>query len=209
MTTISTPFFDTISLLRNNEQVLLYTKLMAVPPAEALYVKEFLKNEYEKESTTYPKHFPAFDADAALWASKIIYHASQLILYRENKSTELENILPPFENTITASAILSADLCLRFLPHILEQVNFIDSADDLRNLLEKHLQQWHYSGIGYALPVEDLDFETIQTDPSLMQLYMDRVMQKKVGKLAALPPLKEKIMAAMGDYKQIFWKELA
>jgi hypothetical protein len=171
-------------------------------------VKALLQIEYDAESQNYPFTAPAFNADAALWAAKTIYTSCQLILYRENKAEELPQLLPSYANTIDAPAILSADLCLRFLPQVLQSTKNIDPEDSLVEVAEKHIQQWHYSGIGYALKESDPDMEIISANECLLQLYTDRVIQKKDLQRAQLPLLNKQIKAAMGIYDSRFWKTL-
>ena len=201
-------FYDTICLLRANEEILLHTKIMDISAREEKLLLQFLENEYNKESLNYPFTAPVFNADAAMWAAKTVYYASQLFLYRENKTEELSNILPRFLNTITASVILSADICLRFLPNVLRNLKNVDADDAIVPILEDHLLAFHYSGIGYDLDKEKLAFNIIFSDDCLKQLYIDRIIEKKIKALAELPILKPEVMASMGNYAKQYWKEL-
>ena len=75
-------------------------------------------------------------------------------------------------------------------------------------ILENILLQWHYSGIGVLLALENLNFEPIFSNPCLEQLYLDRVIEKKDRKRAELPQINEKIRATLGDYTEKYWNEL-
>ncbi|GAB2813600.1 hypothetical protein GCM10027043_11710 [Ferruginibacter profundus] len=178
-----------------------------VPEDDAL-VKELLAIEYDTEVLNYPFTAPPFNATAALWAAKTTYTICQLILYRENKASELPQLLPLYPHAIDAGAMLSADLCLRFLPQVLKDTKNIDPDDALITLAEEQLQQWHYSGIGYPLKITAINFDGITDNECVLQLYINRVIQKKDLQRAQLPLLYEKIKAAMGMYSSRFWKEL-
>ncbi|KAA3440712.1 hypothetical protein [Rufibacter hautae] len=182
---------------------------MKVTPEEEDLVTELLALEYEKESLNYPFTPPAFDGPAALWGAQTVYSASQLLLYRENQAEELSFLLPAYSNTLTPEAVLSIDLCLRFLPPLLEQASSIDNQDALISVLEQHLQQWHYSAVGYDLALENLSFETVLSDNCLLQLYADRVIQRKSRRLAEHAPIQTQIKASLGHYASTFWSALS
>ena len=200
-------FYNTIYQLRTKEEIILYDKLFDIKEGDEALVKEFLQIEFNIESKNHPFSTPKYDAESALWAAKIVYTACQILLYRENKEAELTDLLPAFTQPITTEAILSADLCLRFLPQILAEAKLIDPEDYLIPILESILKQWHYSGIGIPLSLKNLDFELIFSNPCLEQLYIDRVIDKKDKKRAELPQMLEKIRATLGNYTEKYWNE--
>src|SRR5215217_4409362 len=206
--TNSNYFFDTISLLRSREEVLLFQSVPSVSDEDAGDVVLFLEAEYDNECLEYPNIPPFFDAAAAVWAAKTIYHAAQLILYRMHKEEALGSLLPAYQGAITPSAILSADLCLRFVKVLLTHIKRIDPEDAIIPHLEAHLVSWHYSGIGYQMPVEQLQWDTIHSNACLKQLYIDRIIQTKDKQLATLPMLKEEVLASMGHFINHYWKEV-
>lgn len=204
----SLPFIETLYHLRTIEQVILYNKTMKISDAEAKDALSFLESEYEREAVNYPFLVPVFNSKAALWASKIVYFSAQLLLYRENKVSELNNFLPNYSGTIDVSAILSADICLRFLPQIRNELKRIDSEDAILPILEHHLQQFHFSAVGFDLDKETIDVKQIFTDACLKQLYLDRIVSRKAYKLAEQPEINACLLANFGDYKKEFWNEL-
>lgn len=201
-------FYNTIFHLRQHEEIILYDKVLELLPADEQLVKEFLQIEYEAEVMNYPFTAPGFNAAAALWAAKTTYTFCELILYRDKKAEELPALLPPYAGDMDAGAILSADLCLRFLPGLLVDTRHIDPEDPLYALAEDILQLWHYSGIGYPLKNERVDMALIFGNNCLQQLYTDRVIEKKDMPKAMMPGMEEKIKAALGMHKTLFWKEL-
>lgn len=201
-------FFDTIKNLRAKEEILLYTRLMEVSSEEENLVTQFLEKEYLNECIDYPFTAPAYDAKAALWSAKTVYLSGQLLLYREHRETDIKDLLPAYNSKITPSAILSADLCLRFLPDLISNAKMIDAEDILAIILETHLQEFHYSAISIDLTLENLNFDVIISNSCLKQLYVNRVIEKKVSSLANLPLLNQYVKESMGDFSNYFWKEL-
>lgn len=201
-------FYNTIYQLRSNEEIVLYDRMLDFSQDDEELVKSFLLIEYDGEKENYPYTPPEYDANTALWAAKIVYTTSQLMLYREHKIEELNELLPAFEGELNASAILSSDLCLRFLPQILNETKYIDPDDELISLAEKYLKDWHYSSIGYPIVADNLVFDAIASNKCLQQMYVDRIIANKDVKRAAFSFTHEKIKETMGDYAYEFWNDL-
>jgi len=200
-------FHDMIRTLRQHEEVVLYCHLLSAGQEECDLLTAFLQKEYEREAASWPYHAPPFDPGSALWAARTVYIAAQLILYREHKPADFVSLFPDHDGAYTPSAILSADLCLRFLPDMIVQLKMIDSEDELATALEKILLRWHYSGVRYPLETDGLPMEMITTDNCLLQLYANRVITHKKIKLAQLPALRETIAASLGMYGREFWND--
>lgn len=200
-------FLNMIKNLREHEEIMLYGNILNIDEKDTFEVVEFLKNEYQLETLEYPYKVPKFDEKAALWAAQTVYIASQLMLYRENKDSDIELLLPDYTGEFNASAILSCDLCLRFLTEILFQLKLIDSEDILIQVLEHKLNRWHYSGINYALAIEKLDFKDFFLDICFEQLYINRIIEYKKVRLASHPSCKNRVAASMGIFAQDFWND--
>ncbi len=205
---IDNHFLNMIRLLRQHEEVMLYGNLLQVTPLDTEVVTTFLEEEYHREALQYPSDAPPFHAAAAIWSAHIVYKAAQLILYRENKPEDLRAMFPVFEGERNASAILSADLCLRFIPVMRQHLHVIDPEDPLLELLDELLLQWHYSGISAALDISKLDFAPIVSSPVLMTLYTERIIYYRKTELARHPAFIETIRASLGIYSDSLWKEL-
>jgi hypothetical protein len=200
-------FLNMVQHLRQHEEIMLFGNIVKIDDNDAAEVAVYLQEEYRKESQEYPYTAPPFDVAAALWAAKTMNMAAQLLLFRENKPEDLNSLFPPYENELTASALLSADLCLRFLPDTVRELKLIDSMDSLIQLLENILATWHYSGVGYTLDKEQLTFETVASDPCMRQLYINRIIYYKNIQLAKHPVFRDRISADMGIFANDFWKE--
>jgi hypothetical protein len=117
-------------------------------------------------------------------------------------------LFPAADFDITPSAVLSADLCLRFLPLLREQFVAVDPDDELIPALDKILSGWHYSAIGQNYPVEETQIEIIKSDACCWQLYLNRVIAKKAKQQMQYPAIQEGVLGCLGAYKEILWKDL-
>lgn len=208
MNKTETSFLDTIYHLRTIEQIILTDKINIISKTEENETASFLETEYEREILEYPGNAPKFNKEAALWGAKTIYIAAQLLLHREHTISDLNVLLPDFTGTQDASAVLSADLCLRFIPQILEEIKKIDPDDLVIPILEKHLYQFHYSAIGFKIEIEKIDFNIIASNDCLQQLYIDRIVQRKAIKYSESDFVKKQLEIGFGAYKKIFWSQL-
>lgn len=201
-------FYNTISQLRLNEEIILYDKIIAFTQEDELLVKQFLQIEYDTEKIHYPYTPPIFDDSAALWAAKTLYLICQFILHRSQHPKEIHDILTTYNGPLSASSILSADLCLRFIPQALKGTKTIDPDDELINIVEQLIKPWHYSTIGYDINFEIAEFETIEQNQCLLQLYTDRVIEHKDNKRLKYPVILQQVKASLGLYSPKFWKEI-
>jgi hypothetical protein len=202
-------FLQTLRHLRVHEEVLLSGNLLQFSDLHEQEVVEFLKAEYVSESNDYPYSPPDYSPGAALWAARTFYISAQLLLNRENREADLEGLLQPYQYERSSSAMLSADLLLRFLPDLIQHLKTVDPIDKLPEILESHLKDWHYSGISYPLPVHELDFTAIKSNPCLFQLYVDRIIEYRKISLAQLTDLRKMIRASLGDFTGVLWPELS
>lgn len=201
-------FSSFLKNLRRNEEVILFQKIFKIAEKDRTTALNFLQTDYKSEGLNFPHTAPEFDTKAAFWAAKTIYIAAQLILYREHQPEDLKTLIPDFGKEITPSAILSADLCLRFLPDMISQLKMIDSEDELIPILEKILSNFHYSGINFQLEIDSLDFKKVKNNACLLQLYVNRIIESKNIHLANHPAFREAVAASLSIYKNEFWAEL-
>ncbi|MBE8726772.1 hypothetical protein [Flavobacterium hungaricum] len=202
------PFLETIYHLRTIEQIILYNKMTKVLSKEEQETILFLESQYENEMLEYPGQAPDFDGEAALWGAKTIYFAAQLLLFRDHKVEELYTFLPDFKGEIDAKAMLSADLCLRFLPQIILELKRIDADDLAIPILEKYMAAFSYSAIGFDVVSETVNVDIVFSNPCLKQLYLNRVVERKAEKTALIDSVQKELLAGFGDYKHVFWNEL-
>jgi hypothetical protein len=84
----------------------------------------------------------------------------------------------------------------------------VDPDDPLIALLETILKQFHYSGIEADIELEHLNWEEELKDPTYRKLYLERIVDNKIYRLAEIPYIHQLLTAEFGWYKNIFWKEL-
>lgn len=187
---------------------MLYGNLLHVTQPDLEAVTHFLEEEYNREALQYPSGIPPFHAAAAAWSALIVYKAAQLILYRENKPEDLRALLPVYGAEQNASAILSADLCLRFIPVMRQHLHVIDPEDPLLEILDALLAQWHYSGISASSDISKLDLAPIVSSPALLALYTERIIYYRKTELARHPAFIETVRASLSIYSDSLCKEL-
>ena len=208
MPSTNSPFLDSIYQIRTEECLIIYSKILHISEKENDEVADLLINEFDNEKINYPFVSPDFNSKAALYAAQILYHAAQFVAIRENTQKDFKKYFTIYEDKIDESALLSADLCLRFLPMILNQLKSIDTEDPLVEILDKILQKFHYSAIGTATIIPEIDWENQIISPCFKMLYLNRIFEKKDYNLAEIQFWKKEIQSQIGNYKDIFWKEL-
>lgn len=202
------PFLDTLFLLRKDECITIFADIKKIFPKEEQEVADYFETEFEKERLEFLSDQILFDKKAAVWAAKILYHSVQLYLIRENTEKDLKKLIPEFQGQMALSSRLSADLSLRFLPQIIISLKNVDPNDPLVVLLENILKQFHYSGIEIELDFENVNWEDELKDKTYRKLYLERIVENKVYRLAEIPYINQLLNAEFGWYQEVFWKEL-
>jgi len=202
------PFLDTLFLLRKDGALTVFSDLKTLSEKEEKEAEDFFESEFEKERLDFLSDKIPFNKEAAIWAAKILYHSAQLYLIRKDTAKDLEKQIPQYQDEKDVSAILSADLSLRFLPQLLDALQITDSTDPLVKILENILQQFHYSGIGLDLNLEKINWEEELKNKTYRKLYLERIVEKKAYSLAEIPYVNQLLIAEFGMYKDIFWREL-
>jgi hypothetical protein len=117
----------------------------------------------------------AFDADIALAAGNLLYHAAWYLL---NPGLSIEgseqSLRMPLERS-TPEQHLSADLVLRFLPAVQRRAQALLTSDILPKLLAQVLRHWPLSGVLSEVqdgPLGPVDFGG---HPGLLMLYAERL----------------------------------
>lgn len=198
----------TITHLREKEEVLIFDDVLDANLNEEKEIIDYLKSEYDYELVSYPYQVPAFDEKAALWSAYVLYFSCQFILHRKQLPEEFEGIFPKYSVVIDASAMLSADLLLRFLPIIIEKLKDIDDEDELIPFLEKLLSPWYYSGIGYDLADSNKNIASVLNNQCMLQLSVERIIEKQDQVRAINKNIQPYIKANLGIHQESYWKEI-
>lgn len=203
------PFYRMIKNLFLTEDLVLYGQIDAITEAHTAAVLDFLSKFYREEAVGYPGSAPKFHQASAAWASKVLFHASQLVMYRAHSGESLIQFVPPYKGEMTASAMITADLCLRFIPSILAHLEQIDLEDELIPLLKDLLRQWHFSGLLSDVALEDVELGPILQDECLKKLYIDRIIEQKKKEVGQRLELKPLVQSALGDHENQFWRDFS
>lgn len=202
------PFLDTLFLLRKEGTLTVFSDFKTLSEKEEKEAEDFFESEFEKERLDFLSDKIPFNKEAAIWAAKVLYHSAQLYLIRKDTAKNLEKLIPQYQGEKNTSAILSADLSLRFLPQLLDALQVADSTDPLVKMLGNILHQFHYSGIGLDLNWENINWEEELKNKTYRKLYLERIVEKKAYKLAEIPYVNQLLIAEFGMYKDIFLREL-
>ncbi|MEI3791529.1 MULTISPECIES: hypothetical protein [unclassified Chryseobacterium] len=208
MTETKSPFLDTIFLLRKSGCITVFSNLHEISKKEEQEAGDYFETEFEKERLEFLSTEIYCHKEAAVWAAKVLYYSAQLYLIRENTAKDLDKLIPKLKITSDTSSILSADLSLRFLPQIITLMQTADPHDPLVKILEDILTQFHYSGIGYHLNLEKVNWEKELKDKIYRKLYLERIVEKKAYALAEIPYINQLLLADFGLYKDTYWREL-
>lgn len=201
------PFYKMIENLLRTNKIVLFGRMDVISLEQEKQVLELLENHYNRESIGYPNIPPPFEKEAAIWSSKILFYATQLVMYREHSGHSLANFFPRFNHPKSTAAILTADLSLRYLPSILKYLEQIDIEDELIQILHKILTEWHYSGLLSDMKLEPANLESMMEDNCLKQLYVDRIIKHKRKKIGNKKEIKHLVLSALGNFKNEFWKD--
>jgi hypothetical protein len=201
-------FLDTLFLLRKEKCITIFSDIHEITKKEEQDAADYFQAEFEKERLEFLSDTLVCDTETAVWAAKIVYHSAQLHLIRENTAKDLNKLIPSFKGKKDISAMLSADLSLRFLPQIVSALQVSDPEDPLVKMLENILKQFHYSAVGMDLDLEDINWEEELKDKTYRKLYLERIVEKKSYQLAEIPYLNQLLIAEFGLHKDVFWKEL-
>ncbi|NJC27101.1 hypothetical protein [Neolewinella antarctica] len=202
------PFLQAIEQLVLTNKLVLYGRIDEVPEMEMKAVLKLLEERFVKEATGYPATAPAWDSAATGWAVKVVFHAAQLLMYRSHEADALAHYFPRFGQHRTAAAIISADICLRYLPTIVRHLEVIDVEDELILILKEILREWHYTGLLADLPPEPANLNLILENECLVRLYVDRVIETGNEVMAGREELRGMVLAVLGNHGATYWKEL-
>ena len=201
------PFYKMIENLFLTNNLVLFGRIDTVSEVQQQEVVALIENYYHKESVDYTLPIPDFHKAAASWSATILFHAAQLVMYREHSAETLFEFFPKFEQAKSASVIVTSDLCLRFIPSILKYLQQIDKEDELIPILKNLRMEWHYSGLLSSIALDVEEFDTVLRDPCFTKLYIDRIIEHKKKEIGQREELKPLVLIALGNHRNEFWKD--
>ena len=167
-----------------------------------------LKEYYDVDCLQMPHTPPAFNPDAALWASKYLFVTIQLLLLRDIGEEQMNYFLKDYIGEQSPEAVYSADLMLRFLPDIFRFGSGLSPEDPLIFKLKTTAINWPFSSVG----IDDLTVEVgenILSHPSLRACYIDRIVEKKDIKRLQGHSGINLLQEVLGAHQKKLWPDLA
>lgn len=145
--------------------------------------RELLKMD-ERRKLDMAHSPPELDFEAAIWAAQRVARICQLLVYREISAEQVkEDLIDNCPSENGPSQTYSVDLTMVWLPELLRRAHSIASADPLILPLQRMAWDWPLSSVGIGLQVTDFesapDLSPILAAPSLLQLYVDRILKNK------------------------------
>lgn len=201
-------FLDSIAHLRAHGHLIISDDLLKTTKAEDEDIVLYLEQDFEKECLSFPFKAPKFNPKAALWASKIVYYATLLLLHRKDTKKDLDIMFADYKGVVDLSAILSVDLTLRFLPQVLLELEAIDPQDPLVPILKQILNTWQFSAIHQTFKVEEIDKHIYLDTLDIKQLFLNRIVDKKAINWANDTQINDILINHLGYYKNDIWKAL-
>ncbi len=204
---LKTNIKDFIKTLRTNEELILHDYALNYENDTHEDLTKYLKNEYLQECLEYPNNPPEFSATAAVWSAKLVFRLTHLILYRDQSKEELEKPIQNYEGKIDASTILSADLCLRFVPFLRDQLKLISMEDVLIKKIDELMMNWPYSNVENKANIEFLNLDKIIKNNCLNTLMIDRIVRFKNMKIAKLEEFNSSVASYLSIFAPDLWPE--
>lgn len=180
-----------------------------VPPAATINPEEFsdaqqilvqFESEYRISLAAEP---PAFDLKIGCEAALSLYRVCQCLVYRDLDPREVLPDPTSDDGTLTSAAgHYSADLTLRFLPDAWRLARDASENDPLVSFLLTTATRWPLSSVGIpGTPLGSID--GFVDNPSLLTLYVDRIIECCDKSRVDDPRVREAIVRAIGAYHEL------
>ncbi len=145
-----------------------------------------------------PAGAPDFHPGAALWSAEQFFRCCQFAVQREIDIVAIDGALSGnCPDSGASAAHYSADLTLRFLPDLTDLIAGIASSDPLVAHLHALGRSFPLSSVGMK-DVEDINIEVIAQDDCLMQMYVDRIVDRSAQERAENQAVQQWIQRSIG-----------
>jgi hypothetical protein len=147
---------------------------------------------------------PALDVPVAAWALTILYRGCQSLVYRDIDADAVRDALsqPCPAAKPSPSVCYSADLAFRYLLDLLSLARGVAADDPLVTGLTELARRWPLSSVGVK-GFESLDVSPFVGHPALLQLYVDRIIERGDRDRLTDPRVSDAIRAALGGYPEL------
>jgi hypothetical protein len=160
--------------------------------------------EFEKVyRLSLPNSPPDFDVDVACRTAEALYRVCQCFVYRDQ---DTKSIVAPAVARLpcatTPSHHYSADLVLRFLPDIWRLARDAAANDPLVSLLTELAGRWPLSTVGIS-GLHECSMDAIAGDRCLLQMYVDRVLQRRDRSRISDQRVRDAVLCAIGAHADL------
>jgi hypothetical protein len=193
-----------LSSLREHGRPKVPPPVRAETPAELGQAAAILAEMEREARLEAPGDPPAYAPDLGLWAALTLYRASQAFVHRELGSDDVHRLLsaaPPIAQD-PASAAWSADLALRWLPDLVACARGVSEDDPLVLRLLALARDWPLSSVGVR-GLDRLAPGAAAEHPTLLRLYIDRILDRRDASRLADPRVAEAARVAIGAHPEL------
>jgi len=177
------------------------------PSGEADAIQQLLAMD-ERRRLEMAHEAPTFRTEPGLWAARLVYRICQCLVFRQIPAERIAvDLQEPCPGDPGPSQIYSVDLTLCRLPELLTRAAGISSADPLLIQLQRLAWEWPLSSVGIPLEITEggpePELTTIQEQPSLRQLYIDRVLATRDPSRLHNPEVAAAVKDALGMHPEL------
>ena len=152
-----------------------------------------------------PLEPPPLQLTAATWAATLLYDACRLFVNRELPREAVDEAFSkPCPEVPLSAVCYSVDLTLRYLPGMISLTRGLAEDDPLVAKLIETAKAWPLSSVGVAgIDVGEIDISPFIHDPSLRQLYVDRIIETGDAPCLNDPLVRETAAATIGAFPSL------
>jgi hypothetical protein len=180
-----------------------------VPPAGPITADELdearrILLEFEREyRVSLAGAPPAFDVKIGCQSAVVLFRICQCLAYRElNPQELLADLLSNLGAANLAAAHYSSDLALRFLPDVWRLARDASENDPLVSYLLELACAWPLSSVGIQNE-SNFAIDGFADNPSLMALYVDRIIERCDKSRLGDQRVREAFRAAVGAHAEL------
>jgi hypothetical protein len=140
-----------------------------------------------------------------VWGLRILIDSCRFLVYRDIEAeTIAESLGRPCPAAPAPDVCYSADLFLRYLPDLVRLARAAGEADTLVDHLLRLAREWPLSSVGIAGVEANADHvEALMRHPSLRQLYIDRMIDRRDVTRLGPPSVRAALQATLGNYPEL------
>lgn len=147
---------------------------------------------------------PRLDLDTALWSATVLYRAAQMLLFRSHDADSVDRLLSTqCLQRDGASAHYSVDLTMRFLPDLVRLARSVMEDDPLVTHLLAWASDWPLSSVGIERVPASERIADVLDHPSLLQLYVDRIIERRDISRLSESRVAEAVRQALGSFPEL------